>query len=257
MKLYIFGCSFSKYFWPTWADILVYENPNIEVYNYSVPGIGNERILYRINEIDELYQIKNEKIIVVWTSWHREDRYFDTDWSKGNVFNSGFFCNRFLTNYWSEKNDILKNINQISLANKAFKIDLNGSMMEIGKFEKYKGSKIPKSLNYSNFINDNPGLLEFLPNLLIFDKTISSAFDGKCDDKHPDILGHLSYYIKVKEQLNLKLSNIDFWINLQTFLSNNVDFKQKGDKLYQSFIKETKKKLPNWKEYEKCKNLIY
>lgn len=44
MKVFVLGCSFTKYFWPTWADILQYSNTNIEFLNFARPGIGNFKI---------------------------------------------------------------------------------------------------------------------------------------------------------------------------------------------------------------------
>ena len=48
-RLFVLGCSFTNYAWPTWADMLGTE---FEVYeNWGYPGLGNRAICERLIEL--------------------------------------------------------------------------------------------------------------------------------------------------------------------------------------------------------------
>ena len=51
-RIFTFGCSWTRYVWPTWADIIKYTDQKPEVHNWGKPGIGNVGILYRMIECD-------------------------------------------------------------------------------------------------------------------------------------------------------------------------------------------------------------
>ena len=40
-RLFVFGCSFTQYRWPTWADIIAKDNPHLEYFNTANSGAGN------------------------------------------------------------------------------------------------------------------------------------------------------------------------------------------------------------------------
>jgi len=88
-RLFTFGCSFTQYTWPTWADILGREFDHFE--NWGHCGGGNQFIFNSIVEClvkNKLSQ--NDQIIIMWTNIAREDRYANNKWSHtGNIFQSG------------------------------------------------------------------------------------------------------------------------------------------------------------------------
>ena len=47
-RLFVFGCSFTMYEWPTYADFLGYEFDQFE--NWGFPGLGNRAIAERVAE---------------------------------------------------------------------------------------------------------------------------------------------------------------------------------------------------------------
>ena len=55
-RLFVFGCSFTKYYWPTWADIIGQEFEYYE--NWGEIGSGNLRIAHRITECVYKNQIR-------------------------------------------------------------------------------------------------------------------------------------------------------------------------------------------------------
>ena len=78
-RIFTFGCSFTDYRWPTWADIILYGN---EGYNCAVTGGGFDSILYRLLEVDRKFKLtKEDKIIIVLTTPLRWDIIVNQSWS--------------------------------------------------------------------------------------------------------------------------------------------------------------------------------
>ena len=75
-RLFVFGCSFTNYVWPTWADLLSLEFDYYE--NWGIPGIGNRAILERLTECHIRNKLtKDDTVIVQWSSHLRNDWYKD------------------------------------------------------------------------------------------------------------------------------------------------------------------------------------
>jgi hypothetical protein len=78
-RFFAFGCSFTNYLWPTWADIIAHNIPNYE--NWGRGGAGNQFIFNSIIECNRRNKFnKDDLVIVMWTSCSREDRYVDNEW---------------------------------------------------------------------------------------------------------------------------------------------------------------------------------
>lgn len=78
-RLFTFGCSFTNYLWPTWADILAEDIPYYE--NWGRQGAGNMFIFNAIMEAHNKHTFtKDDLIVVMWSQQDREDRYVDNDW---------------------------------------------------------------------------------------------------------------------------------------------------------------------------------
>ena len=155
-RIFTFGCSFTSYSWPTWADIILYGNNG---YNLGISGGGYDSILYRIMEADRIFKFTSDDIAIVclttpirWDlimgegdslSWEcvgqvttsKNKKYLDTFYSiEGLLFKS--FYNIILINDYLKKtnikyllgsvNDPFSNVenyfNNINLSNKT--IDL-------------------------------------------------------------------------------------------------------------------------------------
>ena len=91
-RIFTFGCSFTHYEWPTWADIILKGNNG---YNLGVRGGGFDMILYRIIEADRVFNFNNnDTIIVMFTTPLRMDLIYSEDnpsWSQqGQVITSYF-----------------------------------------------------------------------------------------------------------------------------------------------------------------------
>lgn len=92
-RFFAFGCSYTYYSWPTWADLL---GLDFEVYeNWAIPGIGNRAIFERLVEAHAANQFsKDDLIIVQWSShlrfdWHNQHSLKDrtSNWRTcGSIF---------------------------------------------------------------------------------------------------------------------------------------------------------------------------
>ena len=78
-RLFTFGCSFTQYMWPTWADIL---SKNFNFYeNWALAGAGNLYIFNSIIEAHKRHQFKNDDtIIIMWSGLTRIDYYKNNSW---------------------------------------------------------------------------------------------------------------------------------------------------------------------------------
>lgn len=87
-RLFTFGCSFTNFYWPTWADILGREFNFFE--NWGANGAGNCFQLYSLMECHKHNQItKNDTVIIMWSSIDREDRWIHGGWHlEGGVYNN-------------------------------------------------------------------------------------------------------------------------------------------------------------------------
>lgn len=89
-RLFTFGCSFTKYFWPTWADILNQEISPLEYYNLALPGSGNAYIAhsFHLNNVKHNFG-PDDLIIICWSNIFRADWFHNFEWSQeGNVYAS-------------------------------------------------------------------------------------------------------------------------------------------------------------------------
>lgn len=229
-RIFTFGCSYTLYQWPTWADILI-NDADIPGYNYALPGLGNVGIFHKIIEADIRHGFdRNDCILICWSSWMREDRYLNGEWKRfGNVYNNDFY-NRHFWKYCSRSNDIVKNSTAIIAINKLYndKIIFQGSMMEpADRFDFVKETEDCKNLEdfyYPAF---------FIPEENCWDNFIHDSYDEK--DLHPTVSSHLQYLenivgYKCKESTKEEYNRIHKKIQIAA---------KKYPKYYQSKIQET------------------
>ncbi len=85
--IYTFGCSVTKWHWPTWADWLeVYNQP---VTNLAYKGYSNDNIYWSL--LQKISSITSEDhVIIMWTQNHRLSTWYDIDWINNKDI-KGFF----------------------------------------------------------------------------------------------------------------------------------------------------------------------
>jgi hypothetical protein len=240
-RVFTFGCSWTRYLWPMWADMFRYTDQAPLVYNWGKPGMGNVGIFYRMIECDLKNKFTDSDLIIVqWSSWTREDRYMDKWETYGNVFNSPFYDKAFTKKYWSWNNDVIKNSSCIIAANKMFNIDYQFNMTPFAKneYEDPFGPELGK-LNkswHATYTNA-------LPTIDTFPNHLNTYFNGITQDSHPDIkLGLLFFneYIKDKFEFTLEKheSNI---LAVYDAISSRSDMPASRDGIQKLMINEMQK----------------
>jgi len=117
-RLFVFGCSYTSWMTPTWADFLATGYDHFE--NWAIEGIGNRAIVERLSECLLSRNIgKDDTVVVQWTEPHREDYHRPdllptTNWSRmGSIFNQG--TSKIIVDSWNEKSYLMHSMNFIHL----------------------------------------------------------------------------------------------------------------------------------------------
>ena len=109
-RIFAFGCSFTEYEWPTWADIILYKNQGV---NYGATGSGFEQIVSSLVQCDIDYKLNSEDVvIIVFPNLLRWDcPFYPKMISHGNIMSSPW--TKHINKLWSVDGIIYKNINLI------------------------------------------------------------------------------------------------------------------------------------------------
>ena len=123
-RFFAFGCSFTDYFWATWANIIGEDlrlKYNTEFYNFGICGIGNEAIMNLVTQADAFHKFtKDDLVMICWTNIARIDRLIGLYWSPvGNIFTSS---DRKLLKQISLDELLLKNLAYIHITNNFIKL---------------------------------------------------------------------------------------------------------------------------------------
>lgn len=216
-RLFTFGCSYTRYDWPTWADIIAYDQ-QIEFHNYGLAGIGNISMASLMLECDLKHKFTDTDLILVnWASWHREDRVDSKGkWiQNGNIFTGHHFNKIFIKEYWNEHNDIVKNTDAIISANRMFDINYQSHMID---YEDYKSIIYSAGHHCERFSS--------LPKKNIFSKSKSDTGFQQVglQDNHPDIVCHLNHAKAVYKEIGMTLDErtIEKYENLQRVIIQDL-----------------------------------
>lgn len=123
-RLFTFGCSYTRYQYPTWADFLGLEFEKFE--NWGLPGIGCRAIFERIIECHARHNITKDDIVIVqWSTHLRHDFYTPApigdrkilNWKTwGSVFsekNQSLYDKKWLDTFFFEPAYIMHSLNFI------------------------------------------------------------------------------------------------------------------------------------------------
>jgi len=197
-RLFTFGCSFTNYMWPTWANIVAFDRQK-ELYNYGHAGLGNVGIMLRVLEADMKWNFTDDdEIMIMWSSWTRDDKVLQNTWQgNGSRFNHIAHIKQ-LGKTWSPEDDIIKNASAMIYVKKAYgnliTFQGNGFTPWIGE----GATGIIDTALYKVFDNEKEVVKiknfyqKHTPNIPTksLDKVSTQAFDYVADC-HPDIKGHL------------------------------------------------------------------
>lgn len=116
-RLFTFGCSCTKYKWPTWADVIKEEIDDVEFYNFGETGLGNLYISSRVAEANKRFKFNDtDLVMIMWTSFTREDRWFDGKWhGQGNIYNQNLYPESWVRQFADPDGYLIKNYSLIEL----------------------------------------------------------------------------------------------------------------------------------------------
>jgi len=188
-RIFAFGCSMTKYRWPTWADIYA-SDKTTEFYNYGHSGAGNQFIANQIVETSQRFNWDDEDLILVmWSSITREDRYV-TEWLlPGNIYSQDLYDEQFMDMFVSEKGYLIRDLATIKLT-ESFLSNFKHKMFQMAPFEcedKDHNDEVYEIYDKPNY----PCLLDCVGGEW---PHIKCTFDDSYDsDRHPDPNMHFEF----------------------------------------------------------------
>lgn len=117
-RFFVFGCSFTSYIWPTWADILSREMPQAEYYNFGRAGGGNLFISSRLAEANVKFKFcETDFVAVMYTTFTREDRWVNGNWlCLGNIYNQSKYPMEWVYNFADEVGYTIRDLSLLELS---------------------------------------------------------------------------------------------------------------------------------------------
>jgi hypothetical protein len=124
-RLFVFGCSYTAYSWPSWADLLSSHFDYFE--NWGLAGIGNRGIAERITECNIKNKFGPDDTIVVQWSTHLRNDFFHQEgllkdrlpgWkTAGSIFNylnSPIYGEKWYKTFFDEEAYFMHTLNNIT-----------------------------------------------------------------------------------------------------------------------------------------------
>lgn len=228
-RLFTFGCSFTQYHWPTWADILGYDAHYFE--NWALSGGGNDFILNRLVECHQRNTLdKDDLVMIMWSGVTREDHYNGRWQLRGNIYTchdmDAIIKNRSPQGY------LLKSLNYITAAKSL--LDSIGcdyhflSMLPIGQaeFQQHNPDSAMLELYQDVLSTVKPSIFETIYNSDWSNTkfNVRVNYGGKWgNDPHPAPALHLDYLIKTFPKLQVSKEAKDFVDSWNQRVTNLTD----------------------------------
>jgi hypothetical protein len=234
-RLFVFGCSFTHYSWPTWADLLAKEMEHAEYHNFGKSGSGNLLISNRVTQANCKFKFcETDLVIVMWSSAFREDRYIDDNWrTAGNIYTQKHaYDKNFVKNYTDPEGFVIRDMSLIELTrgylNNLPCTAIHTSMTKLtGENEDLMPDRSQEPISFEQKINDiyKTTLDGMLPSVT---EIISSTKTWHWKDKdgntyyesHPTTMDYCNYLQAVG--IPLSQSTIDYAIEAMAKLDTVV-----------------------------------
>ena len=242
-RLFVFGCSFTLYKWPTWSDYLYTGGIAKQYYNWALPGGSNDFIFHSLTECIATQDITDRDIVIImWSQPHRiADYAHDTGWDMpGNAYL--YQDKERMIKYWNEHQSTLENLSYFYAANKILKdvgCDFLFTSIEhvslhtdyVNQFNNITNmfyTSMGEALGYSSKDSQETSWRETLPN-----------------DRHPSPREHATYAKGLWNDLQLPIDLDHTAIDALAEESNNYIFNvsQHGKVYYPEKI--PRNRLPN------------
>lgn len=201
-RLFTFGCSMTRYVWPTWAEMLGNEYDHFE--NWGNSGIGNRAILERLTECIVNNNItEDDTIIVQWTEFHRFDIHLPQPLMPEGWVQTGNLLHpsspKWIQQHWDEKSYIMHSLNFIKLG-----IVLLSSLpckWYMTTFTDLKSvvDQYPQFTNYTEIFshpNFLPPMSSFFDQYNFPKKKLIRDSKEPEEDEHPTPIGHYGWLVE-------------------------------------------------------------
>lgn len=260
-NLYTFGCSFSRYSWPMWPDILAQCYDKTE--NYGSPGVGNFYIFQQVLYCLSTQNISNkDTVIIQWTEPSRVDYVENNDWVNAGSLSAELLIKAELDFVISRETTAIKTLTYMSvLIDYLEKINCNWyfifmspeclvhtielDSLKLSNHLKIRYQKnLDKLKKHNSRIIDSISMTDFFTKNGVVNNLCEWEVNNKLEtfvDGHPLPI-HTFKYINeiINKNLNLDLSKSDLFIkNLSTIINkykiiNTKNLSQEIDDFYKS-----------------------
>lgn len=195
-RFFSFGCSFTKYAWPTWADII---GTNYKIHhNFGNRGAGNYYIASKLYETHLTYKIKKEDVVIVMLSSANRLDIYDENLGRfnlnGNIYNSeNIFGKKFVNEVWNDTHSIWNTWFSVQTIKTLLEsIGCRYKIIEaFGLLNTDFGVKLKITNSIENLIKDYTNCVYTTQNLYNFSKNYNppsyKGLDGNWDG-HPTIM---------------------------------------------------------------------
>jgi hypothetical protein len=180
-RFFAFGCSFTQYYWPTWADIVSKEFK--ESYNYGRNGAGNFFIYQSLIEAIVKHKInKDDLVMIMFSNVTREDRFTKKQgWiTPGNLYFQNEYDETFIKHYMCDHGYLMRDLNLVTGCILALdSIGCDYKFMSIVPFDSKQSDGIKMlEINY---------LLKFYKSTLdvIESSVLDTIFEGDWNTRQP------------------------------------------------------------------------
>jgi hypothetical protein len=230
-RAFYFGCSFTKYYWPTWADLIRLEIP--DSYQYAQVGGGNFYIYQSIIEAVIKHNIqKDDLVMVMFSNVTREDRYTKSEgWiTPGNLFYQDTYDEKFMKKFFCEKGYLMRDLNLIEGIDRVLATTgADYSLMTMINFDSYNSGQEKMSGVEDVLEFYKPTLNKIKPS--VFEVIFNNDWNTRKDrpkyhthwatdlytDNHPTTLEHLEYMQKMfpnTQFSELIIQKASLWTNM-------------------------------------------
>lgn len=204
-RLFTFGCSYTKYIWPTWADFLSIEFD--EYQNWGLPGIGCRGIAERVTECHARNNFTpDDTIIIQWTTHLRNDFYLEKPSTKripgwqtaGSIFSplnwDILYDEKWCNTFFSEPAYIMHCLNHMLLTQGFLNsLGVKWYMTSITDWTKLSTDLTTKENIYERLFNQEQSLWQLYPHFEMY-KTI-------WDDNQDKWIEGIELFLKNKKNI--------------------------------------------------------
>lgn len=212
MRIWTFGCSFTEYCWPTWADIIIHHGESIgaQGYNLGRCGAGNQYIASRIWECNARYKFTTDDwCFICWTGFNREDRFTTHHgWTTpGNIGTQDTYNEEFVRSWADERHYAMRDCMLITstlngLQNLGVNVvtwTMNSYKQFMDAYSFHTAEQITDIVDTYNLTFNRPSMMEFLGTVnqdhANHSTRLSVTWNGKdvMPEFHPTPIEHMQY----------------------------------------------------------------